>query len=183
MADTEELFIPMHSGLFGSPTTSPQAFEQLLMSIPTWFAEASSTQSVVSVAIAGGLAALSSRGGQIFLFQAALPHDLPPQPNEIEVYDTNKECKLSLPRDPIWSKLGEECAQEGIGVTAFFGVHKYVDIGSMGAVVSATGGEVFFHPKFYPAQDGPVLRAQLHDILQRETGYNCIARVRCSKGR
>jgi protein transport protein SEC24 len=183
VSDTDEVFVPLNSGLFASPSASPEVFEQLISSIPSRFAGTTIAQSALSAALSVSIAALSGRGGQVLLFQATRPHDLPPPPNETEAYDTNKEPSLLRPREPIWTRIGEHCAQEGIGVTMFLGMHQYIDVGSIGAVASTTGGDIFFHPRFNSKQDGPVLRAQLLNVLRRETGYNCVAKIRCSNGK
>lgn len=52
----------------------------------------------------------------------------------------------------------------------------------VGAVSSLSGGELFFHPRFDVARDGPAQDSQLRRIVSRTTGYSCVMRVRCSTG-
>lgn len=48
------------------------------------------------------------------------------------MYGTDKEKTLFLPRDPSWRELGEECAEEGVGVSLFLAASQFMDIGSVG---------------------------------------------------
>ena len=132
--------------------------------------------------------AKAGSGGHVVFFQATIPTigvgavPLSPLPEQ-DYFETDKEISLHIPRSPSWITIGEQCAEEGVGISMFLAPNKFMDVGSVGVVSTLTGGELFWHPKFLKARDGAVFRGQLTRLVSKMQGFNCMVRVRCSHGK
>ena len=70
------------------------------------------------------------------VFAATLPAvgvgSLQPLVDESSLYGTDKERTLFEPRDELWKDIGEQFASEGVGVNMFLGMHRPIDVASIG---------------------------------------------------
>ncbi|KAI0346387.1 sec24-like protein [Trametopsis cervina] len=186
VADVDDVFTPLSDGLFVDPTASRSVIQDLLQKLPEQHARTACYDSALGAAVVGAMGTLLGRGGQVVMFACALPTiglgHLKPREDESSLYDTDKESQLFTSRDEVWQDIGERCAEEGIGISMFLGMHKPIDIATIGRICTASGGEIFFHPRFDPSRDGVVLDSELRRLVSRNTVYNCAMRVRCSYG-
>ncbi|KAH6917831.1 protein transporter SEC24 [Coprinopsis sp. MPI-PUGE-AT-0042] len=186
VADLDEVFAPLDSGLFVFPYERSTEIRSLLEALPQRFRENPSRTSAFCPAIRGALAALAMRGGHIIVFQSSMPSAgpgaLPPQPDENAMYDTEKETNLHKTRDKAYLDIAEECVDEGVGVTLFLAPNSFMDLGSIGCLASFTGGDIFFHPRYEPARDQMVMESQLLRVMRRLQGFNCNLVVRTGNG-
>ncbi|KAF5314546.1 hypothetical protein D9611_007013 [Ephemerocybe angulata] len=186
VADLDEVFAPLRTGLFADPEERRTSIETLLGSLPKRFNETVERGAALSSAVRAGLAAFAGRGGHLIVFQSTIPTigpgALPPAPSEESMYGTGEEMNLHKPRDKLWLDIAEECIDDGVGVSLFLAPFAYIDVGSIGALASVTGGEIFFHPRYDPPRDAAVLDSQIRRLVTRYQGFNSTVRVRVSNG-
>ncbi|KAI0051352.1 protein transporter SEC24 [Auriscalpium vulgare] len=188
VTDVDEPYLPLPSAaLFAQPFVSRTVIESFLEALPQRFATCAS-QSCLGSALRAGLASLAFHGGHIVAYLSTLPTlgpgaltPITPEA-EMKLVDKPQEKTLFVPRKIEWRNLGEECAEAGVGVSLVFAPSQFVDVGSIGVVASVTGGEQFFHPRFQPPRDGPILESQLRRLVSRTSGHSVDLRVRASNG-
>ena len=82
----------------------------------------------------------AGRGGHVVTFPCVMPTigpgALEPLTDESQIYGTDKERTLFIPRVQAWRDIAEECCDEGIGVSMFLGMGKTIDLGSIGTILS-----------------------------------------------
>ncbi|WVQ86219.1 hypothetical protein IAT38_008387 [Cryptococcus sp. DSM 104549] len=186
VSDLDDMFIPFNTGFLVDPIASRAQIEAVLELVPT-IAERGGEGLRVAAgsAVQGALAGLRKIGGQINLFLSSIPTvglgALTPR-EDPTVYNTDKERALFAPANAFWRDTAEHLAEAGVGANVFFFPDAYVDVASIGTLASATGGEVFFHPKFNVVRDRETVHTEIRRVLTRETAYSCTVRVRCSNG-
>lgn len=186
VADIDDVFLPSMSGLFVDAIESRQTIDKLLGALSQRDEHSCIAEAALGSALVGALALLTGRGGQCIVFASAMPTiglgALTRREDETSLYETDKEISLYAPRSDAWQDIGEQCAEEGIGVSIAFCPNKPIDIATIGVVPGLTGGDLFFHPRFDGLRDALVLESQLRRMISRTTAYNAFMRIRCSNG-
>ncbi|EPS99566.1 sec24 protein [Fomitopsis schrenkii] len=186
LSDLGDIFVPILDGLFADVRQSRTLITRLLTTLGDASIRPVETEAALGSALAACLAALAGKGGQVLAFPAVIPTlglGALTTPEDVSAHiGTEKEKNIFAPRNEDWQELGEQCAEQGIGVNLFFANSRPVDLASISVVSSVTGGQLYFHPRFDPARDSLVLHSELRRLVQRATGYSCLMKVRCSQG-
>ncbi|CAO1628429.1 unnamed protein product [Sympodiomycopsis kandeliae] len=185
VADIDEPFVPISSGLLADPWESRHVVEGLLDNLPTIFADNMSSEAALGPVIRGAQACLSTIGGQVNIFLSTIPTVGPgalKHREDTKLYGTDKEKQLFVPADGFYRGVAEECVEAGIGLNVFFFPSQYIDVASIGTMACTTGGDIYFHPRFDLVRDTLKLQAQVQRAVLREVGYNATLRLRCSNG-
>ncbi|KAK2079444.1 hypothetical protein QBZ16_003136 [Prototheca wickerhamii] len=187
VADTEELFVPLPDELLGNLVECRTAVESLLDALPRTWARATGVDSATGPALQAAFLVMGHVGGKMLLFQAAPPSVgigrlRAPARDNPALYGTDREYSLRIPDDPFYKRFAAECSRCHICVDVFAFGSTYLDLASLGAMPKYLGGQLYAYPHFQAARDGARLARELARNLSRETGWEAVMRIRCSKG-
>ncbi|KAJ5692994.1 Sec23/Sec24 beta-sandwich [Penicillium macrosclerotiorum] len=187
MTDLEEPFVPLSEGLFVDPYESKSVITSLLNRIPNLFSQIKNPDPALLPTLEAALSALQPTGGKIVCSVASLPTWGPghlSMREDPKLHGTDAERKLFTTEDAAWKKTASKLAEAGVGVDFFIASPggAYMDVATVGYVSSLTGGETFFYPNFHAPRDLLKVRHELAHAVKRETGYQCLMKVRCSNG-
>ncbi|KAI8997532.1 Sec23/Sec24 trunk domain-containing protein [Pilobolus umbonatus] len=177
VSDVDDVFIPLQGGIFADPTESKNVICQLLDSLPQMFKDTMRAESVYTAAVKGGLQALKSTGGHVFVFQSCLPNygpDALKSRDERTIYGTDKEKNLLVPQS--------KCIKNGVCVNTWVFPYQYMDLATISGIPQLTGGEIRYFPGFQYDLDKCHVQYQLHHDIHRHTGFDGILRIRASNG-
>jgi protein transport protein SEC24 len=126
-----------------------------------------------------------AKGGKLSVFQTGMPtYGLGLlKPRDIQkILGTDQEKQLFESQEYFWKKLGQECAVNGVNVDTYFFPRDYIDLATLGAVSSLSGGDCFLYSQFDANYHGVKFANDLQRNLNRTFGYDSLLRVRVSTG-
>ncbi|ORY06568.1 hypothetical protein K493DRAFT_203088 [Basidiobolus meristosporus CBS 931.73] len=183
--DVFDMFVPLNEGFLVDPMESRDIIENLLESLPSMFANNRVVEPVLGAAMQSAYMALKDLGGKIFAFHTSLPIFGPgtlKNRDDPKLNGTDKEYTMYSPQDTFYKSLTTEMVESGISVDLFLFPNSYVDVATIGALASSTGGDIHHFMNFNPQKDGVKFTRELQRNVSRKFGFNGIMRVRCSNG-
>lgn len=185
VAEIEDPFVPLPDDLLVNLRESRPLVDALLDSLPQSYGRASQVESAMGPALQAAFLVMNHIGGKLLLFQAAAPSlgigRIKARDNPA-LYGTDRECSLRTPDDPFYKKYSAEASRFQICIDVFAFGSAYMDLPSLGALPKYTGGQLYYYPGFQAERDGAKLHAELCHNLTRETAWEAVMRIRCSKG-
>lgn len=157
---------------------------KLLADIPEIYKESSETRSCYGSALEGAYEIIHKYGGKIMAFSATAAtvgkHALSPT-FEASLLGTEKEVNLLKNKVETFKEFGLRCQKVAVTVDQYFYGH-YNDIASLDTLSQLTGGQVYHYPQFSLQKDAALFGNNIRDNLLRNTGWNCVLRLKCNEG-
>ncbi|DBA76931.1 TPA: hypothetical protein ACH3X1_009527 [Trebouxia sp. C0004] len=185
VAETDEPFVPVPDELIVNLKESREAVEALLDNLANTFAATTSPDSAMGPALQAAYLMMEAIGGKLLLFQTSVPNvgvGKITQRDNPTLYNTDSEHRLRVPEDIFFKKFAAEASKAQISIDVFSFSQQFTDLASLSALAKYTTGGVYCYPGFDPARDALKLHTEITHNLTRQTGWEGVMRVRCSKG-
>ena len=192
IADVEELFLPvLPEDILVNLQESRQLVDDLLEKLPQIWQKNQIVESAIGAAIKVAYAVGKNGGGKILVMQASFPNvgqkmclENREQKKAGDI-GTDNEVLFYKSQNEEYQKLALNCTNFNLSVDLFVFTSQYVDLSTLGVLPQTTGGELFHYALhgMVDQQDRVTLYNDLQKVLHmRETGYQSVMRLRCSKG-
>ncbi|KAG0473484.1 hypothetical protein HPP92_015341 [Vanilla planifolia] len=186
VSDLDDIFLPLPDDLLVNLSDSRNVVDAFLDSLPSMFQENANVESALGPALKASFMVMSQLGGKLLVFQSTLPSlgvgRLRLRGDDARAYGTDKENNLRIPEDSFYKQMAADFTKNQIAVDIFAFSEKYSDIASLGTLAKYTGGQVYHYPSFKADTHRVKLRHELARDLTRETAWEAVMRIRCSKG-
>ena len=178
-------FAPHPEDLLVNLNDSMDLVEKLLTSLlPTMFQHTQDNMSSLGPALHSAYKIMANHGGKMVVFQSVLPTSGTGKlPNREATIKDDTGSKLMQPGDQYYKNLALELSKCQIGCDLFFFTPKYIDVSTIGCLAKFTGGETnHYLLDQYASSELARLQNDIFRTLNRNTGFEALMRVRCSKG-
>ncbi|KAG6429131.1 hypothetical protein SASPL_107170 [Salvia splendens] len=186
ISDLDDVFVPLPDDLLVNLSESRNVVEAFLDSLPSMFQDNMKLESAFGPALKAAFTVMSKLGGKVLVFQSTLPSlgigRLRLRGDDIRVYGTDKEHLLRAPEDPFYKLMAADFTKFQISVNIYAFSDQYTDIASLGTLAKYSGGQVYYCPSFQSSTHKYKLAHELTRDLTRETAWEAVMRIRCSKG-
>lgn len=185
VTDVDDMFVPLHTGLFACPKVSRKVIEMALETISKAFETDSVPEPALGAVCRAAYLALHETGGKLCLFLGALPSWGPGKLRVREnssLYNTSEERSLYDASNIHWKNVAEEFVGIGVGVDCFIFPNSYIDVATVGTLAQLTGGDCFYYQNFLLDRDAVKFQNELARCILRPQGGSVQMKIRCSNG-
>lgn len=186
VSDLKELFVPLPDNLLVNLNESRAVVEAFLDSLPEMFTKSPVvSQSCLGPALKAAFTVMKQVGGKMCVFQSIQPNmgdgALKPRENQA-LMGTPNEVKLLRPETTWYKDTAIEFSRQQISVDMFLFPYSYMDLAALGELPKMTSGSLHSYVMFNYEKDGLRFEEQLNKTLTSHTAFECVMRIRCTKG-
>ena len=188
VADIAEPFLPCPEDLLVNLQEHRALLESALELIPAAAQQAqqgAGGETALGAAVQAALLVMQHVGGKLLLFSATMPtlgEGKLRMREDARLFGTDREHSLRNPEDGFYKKMAAELSRVQICCDLFCFGAAYTDLPVLSVLPKYTGGQVYHLAGYSDAVDGEHLSAEIAHNLRRETAWESVMRVRCSKG-
>ncbi|KAJ7509502.1 protein transporter SEC24 [Mycena galericulata] len=185
VSDLEEAHVPLpHDHFLVNLAEARESLEALLLQLPTFFADARTSDSATGPALNGALALIGPTGGKIVLISAAVSTigkgalDVKGSP------DKNRELDSDKSASEFYHSFSVSCIKACVSVDVFLFGDRHRGLSTLSIIPHYTSGQVFYYPAFNAAvwEDARKFAVELGRVLAMPIMLEAEMRVRCSRG-
>lgn len=188
VTDVEDAFVPLQDGFLVNYNEAKDVINSFLDMLPEMFREARETEVILGPVIKCGVEALKSAGisGKLYIFHSSLPIAEAPgklkNREDRKLLATDKEKTILMPQGNFYMNLVKDCIDAGVSIDLFLFPNSYVDVATIGLMVTQTGGQVYRYSFFKEVTHGKQFSSDLKKNFERTVGFDAVMRLRCSTG-
>lgn len=184
--DIDDVFLPCPDNLLVNLKDRMELVVDLLNLLPTRYNNTFETHSALGAALQVAHKLMSSTGGRVTVFQAALPSVGPGTltPREDPSKRADSEVQHLNPATDFYKRLALECSSQQIAVDLFVVNSQYVDMATISGISRFSGGCIYHFPLFKAQHivQNESLERSFRRYLTRKIGFEAVMRVRCTRG-
>jgi len=185
VSDLDKPFLPLPSDLLVNLHDSKELIESFLDRMPTIFAQNDAIESCLGPALQAAYMLMMHVGGKLLVFQSILPslgRGALQSREDVKLLGTEKEAVMLQPATDYYKTIALDCSKNQICVDLFTFPQQYIDLASLSPLSKFTGGQLYHYPGFDASRDADTFAHDLRRTLLRNTGFEAVMRVRCTKG-
>jgi len=187
--DIADVFLPLPEDLLVNLSESRGLVEHLLDSLPKMHTDARNVETCLGTALDAAFSICQHIGGKMVVCQTSLPSlgkgKLRHRENP-KMLGTDTEHQLFAPDSgndaQYYKHKAVDFSRQQISVDTFLVGNAYLDVATVGCISRYTAGHVYYYPQFTRAADAERLTADLLHDLTRDTGFEAVMRIRCTRG-
>lgn len=187
--DLSDLFLPLPEDLLVNLSDSRHLVDALLDAIPKMHTDPRNVETCLGSALDAAFNIIQHIGGKMVVVQTSLPSlgkgKLRHRENP-KMMGTDTEHTLFAPdagNDAQYYKhKAVDFSRQQISVDTFLVGSTYLDVATVGCISRYTAGHVYHYPHFSRPCDADRLTQDIAHDLTRETGFEAVMRIRCTRG-
>eukprot|EP01006_Ploeotia_vitrea_P000817 TRINITY_DN103701_c0_g1_i1.p1 TRINITY_DN103701_c0_g1~~TRINITY_DN103701_c0_g1_i1.p1 ORF type:complete len:951 (+),score=97.02 TRINITY_DN103701_c0_g1_i1:109-2853(+) len=182
----EDVTLPLPDDLFANLKDSLPIITDLLQRLPRMFQKTQNVEVAFGPALCAAMKMMLNMGGKLVMFLSAIPSigaGRLANRDDRRLYGTTKEKDLFVSANDWYRDRSLQASKEQICVDLFLMSSTYIDVATIGQLAKYTGGQLTYQKGFYPDKgDSTKLEKDVARLLQRDTGFEAVMRVRCNAG-